>query len=60
MSRLPMPLPVKVLGLLRCPVCHGALEQAVELVLCLECGRRYPVRDAIPVLIASEALTTIS
>ena len=53
----PPALDPAVLQLLRCPVCHGTLQLAVATpsILCLGCGRLYPIRDGIPVLIASEA-----
>jgi uncharacterized protein YbaR (Trm112 family) len=39
-----------------CPVCHGALAVIPQGgVGCCGCGRVYPVRDGLPVLIASEA-----
>jgi uncharacterized protein len=49
--------------ILRCPVCHGTLEDGAgpdggpELV-CAGCGRAYPVRDGIPVLLVDEARLT--
>ncbi len=38
-----------------CPVCRGALAAAPGVVSCVSCGRGYPVRDGLPVLIAAEA-----
>ncbi len=38
-----------------CPVCYAALRLAGSSVLCIECGRKYPVEDGIPVLIADRA-----
>ncbi|HEY3990561.1 MAG TPA: Trm112 family protein [Acidobacteriaceae bacterium] len=41
-----------VLSMLACPVCHAALTLLhPETVLCSGCGRRYPVRDGLPVLL---------
>ena len=52
-------LTADVLALLACPVCRQALalEQSagVETIRCLGCGRRYPIRDGIPALIAEYA-----
>lgn len=39
-----------------CPVCHQALELQPESALCTGCGRRYPLVDGIPVLLADRAL----
>ena len=55
-------LPVETaLSMLACPVCHAALlalnKEALkqEAVLCSGCGRRYPIRDGLPVLLAEAA-----
>ena len=45
-----------------CPADHGTLsagtaeDPEAELVSCADCGRRYPVRDGIPVLLLDEAI----
>jgi len=46
----------KLLEILACPVCKKGLEydRENEKLLC-ECGRRYPVRDGIPIMLESEA-----
>jgi uncharacterized protein len=50
-----------VLGMLACPVCHAALlhrkqeDLQQEAVLCSGCGRRYPIHDGLPVLLAEAA-----
>jgi len=46
------------LDLLVCPVCHAALTLTAATVDCTRCGRRYPIIDRLPVLIASRALAT--
>ncbi|MBS44780.1 MAG: hypothetical protein CMH83_16770 [Nocardioides sp.] len=55
-----------LLAIVVCPVDHGSLsvedapagaDVATELV-CGSCGRAYPVRDDIPVLLADEARAT--
>ena len=43
------------LNRLVCPVCHGSLLLAETHIDCLACGRRYPIVDGLPVLIASRA-----
>jgi len=45
-----------LLDILICPVCKGSVEQRNDRICCLECGRRYPIRDGvIPVMLADEA-----
>jgi uncharacterized protein YbaR (Trm112 family) len=44
------------LALLACPVCHAPLALLKqEAVLCTGCGRHYPIRDGLPVLLAESA-----
>jgi hypothetical protein len=38
-----------------CPACWGALGAAEGTLVCVGCGRRYPVVDGIPVLIVERA-----
>jgi SAM-dependent methyltransferase len=40
-------------GIVRCPVCRGALEGDAALA-CAECGRVYPVEDGIPRLLSRD------
>lgn len=43
--------------ILVCPVDKADLSEDVEAsrLECTECGRRYPVRDGIPVMLVDEA-----
>ena len=51
---------------LRCPACFSALELHEEareediilegLLACSGCGRQYPIRDGIPVMLVEEAV----
>jgi hypothetical protein len=50
------PLTSEDLKLLACSVCHQTLELESESVRCTGCGRRYPVVDGIPVLLADRIL----
>ncbi|MBN2583193.1 MAG: Trm112 family protein [Planctomycetes bacterium] len=43
------------LKLLACPKCKVQLIQEDETLLCQECGRRFPVRDGVPVLLIDQA-----
>jgi len=43
------------LRLLVCAVCRQGFEVAPESLVCMGCGRRYPIVDGIPVLLAARA-----
>ncbi len=47
----------KLLDILACPACKGEIEydEQNEKLICQECGRRYPIRDGIPVMLIDEA-----
>jgi hypothetical protein len=38
-----------------CPACYGDLRADAAWLECAGCGRRYPIVDGIPVLIAERA-----
>jgi uncharacterized protein YbaR (Trm112 family) len=40
---------------LACPACLGDLRAEEARLVCMACGRAYPVVDGIPVLIAERA-----
>ena len=50
----------ELLKMLACPSCKALLEYRAEpeALDCRSCSRRYPVREGIPVLLASESITT--
>ncbi len=55
-----MALDPQLLEILACPDTHHApltYDQAAETLTCTECGRVYPIRDDIPVLLLDEALS---
>jgi uncharacterized protein YbaR (Trm112 family) len=39
-----------------CPVCHQSLQLEADAIRCQGCGRRYPIVDGIPVLLADRAI----
>jgi uncharacterized protein YbaR (Trm112 family) len=39
-----------------CPVCHQSLQLEEAAIRCQGCGKRYPVVDGIPVLLADRAI----
>lgn len=50
----------KLLEILACPLCKGDVEYDAknELIKCIECLRKYPVKDGIPVMLIEEADTS--
>ena len=44
-----------LLELLACPACKTPVREEGERLVCAQCGRRYPVRDGIPVMLIEEA-----
>jgi uncharacterized protein YbaR (Trm112 family) len=46
-----------LLDILVCPACRASLrpDDAANELVCTGCGRAYPVRDDIPVLLVDEA-----
>ena len=50
-----VPIDRDLLALIVCPADRGALREDREHLVCASCGRRYPVRDNIPVLLVEEA-----
>ena len=46
----------KLLEILACPACKTPVKPAGEdRLVCVQCGRRYPIRDDIPVMLIEEA-----
>ena len=45
----------KFLEILACPACKTAVRLEGERLVCERCGRRYPIRDGIPVMLIEEA-----
>ncbi len=45
------------LEILACPACKAEvrLDDASQRIICQACGRRYPIRDGIPVMLIDEA-----
>ncbi len=52
-----MPVAQELIELLVCPADHGEIEykDRRNLIICKVCGRQYPVRDNIPVMLIEEA-----
>ena len=46
-----------LLEILACPACDSRPKVTLEndRLVCSECGRRYPIRDGIPVMLVEDA-----
>lgn len=44
-----------LLDILACPVCKADIRLEKDKIICTGCGRRYPVKDDIPIMLADEA-----
>ena len=45
----------KLLEILACPACKGNVQHKENKIVCVECGRRYPIQDGIPVMLVDKA-----
>jgi uncharacterized protein YbaR (Trm112 family) len=50
-----VPIDPALLEILACPVDHAPVTDAGSHLVCEACGRRYPVRDGIPVMLVDRA-----
>ena len=44
-----------LLDMLACPACKTEVKLQGDRLVCVQCGRRYPIRDGIPVMLIEEA-----
>lgn len=49
----------ELLAIMQCPVCAGELSERLDppALTCASCGRAYPVRDGVPIMLEDEAET---
>ncbi len=45
----------ELLEILACPACKGDVELKDERIVCQKCGRKYPVKNGIPIMLIEEA-----
>ena len=45
----------ELLEILACPACKAPVVQRDDRIICTKCGRRYPIREGIPVMLIDEA-----
>ena len=55
-GEVPRMIDKELLDILACPLCKTAVKLDDEKLVCVTCGRRYPIRNGnIPVMLADEA-----
>ena len=45
----------ELLDILACPACKGDVKLEDDKVVCSSCGRKYPIKDGIPVMLVDQA-----
>jgi uncharacterized protein YbaR (Trm112 family) len=45
----------ELLDILACPACKGDVELKENKIFCKRCGRKYPIKDGIPIMLIDEA-----
>ena len=45
----------ELLDIVACPACKADVRLEGERIVCAKCGRRYPIKDDIPIMLVDEA-----
>lgn len=45
----------ELLDILACPLCKTDVKLEGDRIVCIKCGRRYPIKDDIPIMLIDEA-----
>ena len=45
----------ELLDILACPLCKEEVKLEDDKIVCAKCGRRYPIKDDIPIMLIEEA-----
>lgn len=45
----------ELLAILACPACKTDVKLEGGKIVCVQCGRRYPIKDDIPIMLIDEA-----
>ena len=45
----------ELLEILACPACKTGVQLKDDVLVCSSCGRKYPIRDGIPIMLIEEA-----
>ena len=56
----PILLDKELLDILACPACRADVRLEGDRLVCTSCGKRYPVRDGIPIMLVEEAEPPVS
>lgn len=58
MTKTDAQVPKDLLDILVCPVDKAKVQLEGDRLVCEQCGRAYPVRDGIPIMLVEEAEMT--
>lgn len=50
-----MGVPEELMAILRCIDCYSELEERPDVLVCRQCGLRFPVEEGIPVMLPESA-----
>ncbi len=45
----------ELLDILACPACKADVELKDKKIVCTKCGKKYPIKDGIPIMLIDEA-----
>jgi uncharacterized protein YbaR (Trm112 family) len=45
----------QLLDILACPACKSDVELKEDKIACKKCGKKYPIKDGIPIMLIDEA-----
>jgi len=45
----------ELLAILACPACKADVELKDNKIVCKKCGKKYPIKDDIPIMLIDEA-----
>jgi hypothetical protein len=45
----------ELMDILACPSCKSDVSLQADKIVCSKCGRRYPIKEDIPIMLVEEA-----
>lgn len=45
----------ELLAILACPACKADVELKEDKIVCVQCGKKYPIKDGVPVMLVDQA-----